>query len=248
VSGHHCGQFFLQAQRIEGSKEKTMKTTLQGLVVLMMGIALTIAMGCATKKVSYSGFLTDYPVFKPGPEGGADFVYMKEGVDFGSYNKVMMDQVVFYFKEDADYKGVHPEELQKLANAFHEAVFDALQDAYPLVGKPGPGVLRIRTAITDVVPSKPALNTVSTFLPIGLAISAAKKAATGVHTGVGQASMEAEFIDSQTNERLGAAIDTKAGEKYKVVKGMDKWGHAKDAFNFWAKRLRTWLDEVHGRQ
>jgi hypothetical protein len=60
--------------------------------------------------------------------------------------------------------------------------------------------------------------------------------------------MEAEFLDSQTNERLGAAIDTKAGEKYKVVKGMDKWGHAKDAFNFWAKRLRIWLDEVHGRQ
>jgi len=225
-----------------------MKTTLQGLVVLMMGIALTIAMGCATKKVSYSGFLTDYPVFKPGPEGGADFVYMKEGVDFASYDKVMMDQVVFYFKEDADYKGVHPEELQELASAFNESVFDALQDAYPLVGKPGPGVLRIRTAITDVASSKPALNTISTFLPIGLAISTAKKAATGVHSGVGQASMEAEFLDSQTNERLGAAIDTKAGEKYKVVKGMDKWGHAKDAFNFWAKRLRTWLDEVHGRQ
>ena len=47
-----------------------MKTTLQGLVVLIIGVALTMAMGCATKKVSYSGFLTDYPVFKPGLEGG----------------------------------------------------------------------------------------------------------------------------------------------------------------------------------
>ncbi len=31
------------------------------------------------------------------------------------------------------------------------------EGAYPLVDKPGPDVLRIRFAITDIVPSKPAL-------------------------------------------------------------------------------------------
>jgi len=93
-----------------------------------------------------------------------------------------------------------------------------------------------------------ALNTISTILPVGLAISTIKKGATGVHANVGQASIEAELMDSQTNERLGAAIDTKVAEKYKLIEGMSKWGHVKDAFKFWANRLRIVLDEAHGKK
>ena len=60
--------------------------------------------------------------------------------------------------------------------------------------------------------------------------------------------MEFEMLDSQTNERLAAGIDTKAAEKYKVIKGLSKWGHIEDAFEFWAKRLRHFLDNVHGME
>jgi hypothetical protein len=51
-----------------------------------------------------------------------------------------------------------------------------------------------------------------------------------------------------TNKRIGAVIDTKVAEKSKLGEGLEKWGHAKDAFKFWAQRLRTWLDEVHGKK
>ena len=60
--------------------------------------------------------------------------------------------------------------------------------------------------------------------------------------------MEFEMLDSQTNERLAAGIDTKAAEKYKVIKGLSKWGHIEDVFEFWAGRLRRFLDRVHGRK
>jgi hypothetical protein len=59
--------------------------------------------------------------------------------------------------------------------------------------------------------------------------------------------MEIELLDSQSNERIAAAIDTKVAEENEVVKGLKKWGHAENTFNFWAKRLRGWLDEVHGK-
>jgi hypothetical protein len=221
-----------------------MKTKQKTIFVVMISVALMIATGCATQKGS--GFLDDYSGFKKGPRGGADFVYFKEGVDFKAYNKVMMDHVVFYFSKDSKYKGIHPDTLKELSDTFHKAVVEALGDAYPLVDEPGPGVMRVRIAITNVVPSKPALNTITSVVPMGLAISTIKKGVTGTHSFVGQASMEAELLDSLTNERLAAAMDTKAAEKYKVFKGMSKWGHAKDAFKFWAKRLRNWLDEVHG--
>ncbi len=226
-----------------------MKTTFKIFLVFVLMFGLAMAAGTASakkkKKPVYSGFLGDYPKFERGAKGGVDWVYLKKGVDFKVYDKVMIDQVVFYFKPDAKYKGIHPDEIKQLSDAFHQSMVDALGKKYPLVDKAGPGVLRIRFAITDVVPSKPGLNTVTSIVPVGLAISLIKKGITGSHTFVGQASVEVEFLDSQTNERLAAAIDTKTGKKYKIIKGAKKWGHAKDAFKFWSKRLRKWLDDVH---
>ncbi len=54
--------------------------------IVIICFALTVAAGCATKQLKQSGFLKNYPEFKSGPTGGADFVYMKEGVDFKRYN------------------------------------------------------------------------------------------------------------------------------------------------------------------
>ena len=207
--------------------------------------------GCASKEVkhtSYSGFLKDYPTFKPGPEGGADIVYFKEGVDYKKYNKVMMDHVVFYFKKGSEYDGIHLDELTKLADAFHESVFESLNGAYPVVNSPGPDVMRIRVAITDVVPSKPGLNIVTTAMPGGFAVKGIKKAATGSHSFIGNTAMEAEILDSMTNERIAVAIDSRAkGDTFRITEGMSKWGDVKDVFKFWAKRLKLWLDETHDR-
>ncbi len=218
---------------------------MKSVYIVIICLALTIAIGCTTKQVRHSGFLKNYPEFKAGPTGGADFVYMKEGADFKRYNKIMMDHVVLYFKDDAKYKGIHPEELNEMSNAFHKAIADNLQEAYPLVDKPGSDVMRLRIAVTDVVASKPGMGTISTVMPLGLALSTIKKGVTGTHTGVGQASIEVEILDSMTNERIAAAIDTRHGGK---IEGFSKWGAVKGAFEFWAKRLRHWLDETHGRK
>jgi hypothetical protein len=224
-----------------------MKTKFKIFLVLIIGFTLTLPMGCGQKKSS-SGFLQDYSYLKPGPTDGADLVYIKEGVNFSVYNKVMIDQVIFYYSEDATYRGIDPNELKELADAFHKAFVDELADGFTIVAEPGPGVMRIRTAITGLVPSKPGLNAITTIVPVGLAISSLKRVATGTHTFVGQASAEMEILDSQTNGLLAAAVDTKAGAKYQVIEGMEKWGHAKDAFTFWAKRLRSRLDDLQGRK
>ena len=220
-----------------------MKNILRMILVGVVGFALSMNMGCAAK-VKHSGFLKDYPKFKPGKEGGVDLIYLKENVDFKSYDKIMLDHVVFYFSKDAKYRGIHTNELQELADAFHKAMADALKDGYPLVEEPGSGVLRIRCAITDVVATRLFLSTDTTVTSKGLEI---KRSMTKDYTPVGGASMEMDFLDSLTNGRVAAAIDTKAAGEYEVVKGLKKWGHAEDTFEFWAKKLRKWLDEVHGR-
>ena len=126
-----------------------MQTTLRIVLIVMIGCILTMATGCASK-VKTSGFLQDYPKFEKGPRGGADWVYFEEGVDFKKYDKVLMDQVVFYFSKDSKYKGINSDEINKLSDAFHKAMVKALKDEYPFVSEPEPGVLRARFAITDV--------------------------------------------------------------------------------------------------
>ena len=217
-----------------------MKRSIVFTVLFIVIVAFGSVVVCA-EAPEYSGFLQDYPTFKEGKKG-VDMVYTKEGVDFSKYNKIMMDEVIFYFKKEADYKGIHPSEIQELAEAFNKAFIDALKDAYPLTDAPGPDVMRVRVGITAIKTSKPGVGTVTTIIPVGLAFSLVKKGASGGYTGIGSASMEAEFLDSLTNERIGAAIDKAPGGKLDV----GKFTPAKEAFEFWAKRLRAFLDDVHG--
>lgn len=221
-----------------------MKSRNMRFLFLIMGLIFIVSAGCAGQ-AKQSGFLGDYPQFQKGPSGGADWVYLKPGVDFSKYNKVMLDPVVFFLKEDSKYKGIDADQFKELADSFHKAAIDALAGGYPIVSDPGPDVLRVRVAITDIEVSKPALSAVTTVVPMGLAMSTIKKGVTGKHTGVGGASMEAELLDSQTNDRLAAAIDEKSGSK---LSGLTKYGAAKEAFEFWSKRLRKFLDEAHGKK
>jgi hypothetical protein len=152
----------------------------------------------------------------------------------------MVDQVTFFLKNDAKYKGIQPEDIKELTEAFDSAVRENIGKYYELTDRPGPDVIRIRVAITDLSPSKPGMSAVSTVLPIGLGLSIVKKAATGKHTGVGETSMEMEVVDSLTNERFAAAIDEYSGGK---LSGLTKWGSAEEAFKFWTERIRKRLDE-----
>ncbi len=222
-----------------------MKGIAKKVLFPLVAVALAASAGCAQKGVKYSGFMESYPAFEQGPSDGVDLVYVKKGADFRRYNKVMFDQVVFYMKEDAAYKGIQPEEMKELADAFHLSAIRAMDGAYPIVGEPGADVLRVRVAITGIEPSSPGRSGFATVMPIGLALSTIKKSTTGKHTGVGGASMEVEFLDSLTNEQLAAAIDEKAGSK---LSGLTKLGAAKEAFEFWSGRLRIFLDKAHGRK
>jgi hypothetical protein len=190
-----------------------------------------------------SGFLDPYPEFKKG-EKDFDYVWVKDGVDFSKYDKLLVDPVVFFFKDDAKYKGIHAEELAKLSQAFNKAFSEALHGAYPIVDQPGPGVLHIRAALTELVPNKPAAGALFAIAPGG---SVAYAVLPDKYNNIGAATIEVEFLDSQTGERLAAGIDRRSGKKTEVMSSMKTWGHVEKAFKVWAEQFRTWFDEKHGK-
>ena len=203
----------------------------------------------AEEKMHQSGFLQDYLLLKTDdPMKKVKWLYINEKANFSAYDKIMLDDVVFFLSEEAEYKGIEVKEMTELGEAFQKAVIMNLSGVYEFTDKPGPGVMRVRMAVTELVPSKSVAGTVTTIIPIGLALSSVKKVATGSHIGMGEVTFEGEMIDSQSGEIMGAVVDSQTGTKYKIAKTVSKWGHAIDIFNDWAKTFRARLDKLSGRE
>jgi hypothetical protein len=243
------------------NEEEIVKTTLRISIVLIIGLAFSMTTGCASKpeiksspetksspERKSSGFLTDYSKLSENTFDALTWGYEKDGVDWGTYDKIILEQVVFFVDENAEYKGIDPEDLAELTRYFYDKMVEAFTGFYSFTDKPGPRTFRLRIAITDLVPSKPAVGAWSTFMPPALILSHAKKATTGSHLGMGSVSFEIEAIDSQTNEVLGAAINKNQGKKYNVGKTFTKWGQVKAIFDDFAKVTRKRFEKLGGRQ
>jgi hypothetical protein len=97
------------------------KTTSRISIVLIIGLAFTMTTGCATKpEQKSSGFLTDYSRLSENTFDALTLGYEKDGVDWGAYDKIMLEQVVLFLDENAEYKGVDPEDLAELTRYFYD--------------------------------------------------------------------------------------------------------------------------------
>jgi hypothetical protein len=208
----------------------------KNLIYICIIIAVTslLSLGCQqTQQVTTSGFLEDYSQLEPW-EGDEDvLVYEEPGVNWKQYKRLMIDPIEVHFHPSTQSRKVKPKELDKLTEYFHAKIVKAVEDAYPVTDIPGPDVLRIRVAITDINPTNTAVNLVSSV-------------AIMVPVDLGGAAMEAEFIDSETYERLYVCMEERKGKHSNIMEGTTKLSHAKGAFKYWAKELRKWLDEVNG--
>jgi len=229
-----------------------MKRALKAVILVLMGfILVTSIISCAStsgSKSSRSTFLGEYAKnLQPGPKGGAKERWFKPGVNFAKYKKVILEHVVFFFDETSENKAIDTSELDDLAKKCDLALVNALQGSYPsypVVTEPGPDVVRIRFAITDLKPSKPVvgvLTTVTMVTPIGLGVGLLKKGGTGSWTGSGATTVEVLAIDSMTNQVIAAAKDDRSAgftERY------TKWGSVEEAFKYWGERVKLIMDEA----
>ena len=225
-----------------------MKKGILQIIVLTLGMCLLAGTGWAQEKVlKPSGFLQDYSkLTSDDPMKKVDWVYIKEDTNWKQYKKLMLDDVVFFAAQNADFKGMEAQEMADLGKAFHQAFITNMVGAVEFADKPGPDVMRMRLAITNLKPNNTVTGTVTTIVPVGLAISTIKYAVTGSHIGIGSISVEAELVDSQSVEVLAALVDEEMGKKYKVVKGMSKSAQLFDIFNKWGQTFRARWDKRIG--
>jgi Protein of unknown function (DUF3313) len=214
------------------------------------GFALALAAtGCAAtrqaRSVEPSGFLRDYSQLRPGKEGEALLVYIRPGVTWTKYDKIFLEPVTIWGDavKTGTLQSVSKEEAQVTADYPDASLRHALSRDYRLVDGPGPGVLRLRVALTEAEGSTVPLDVLSTVVPQLRMLSRVKQLATGTAAFVGKAGIEGEIQDSMTEERLAAAVDRQVGQKR--LRGVtNTWDDVQGAFDYWSEHLRARLAEL----
>lgn len=197
-----------------------------------------------------SGFLGDYSQMRQGAKGQAHLVYFKPEVNWTPYTKIWIKPIELWISEyrKSPMNKVSPKNRQKIINLFHTTLYNTLSNNYTMVETDGPDVLIIHAAITEFRKSRPVVGAVSAiYVPLKL-ISLGKQTLLGTAIGVGSVTIEAEFLDGKTNERLAVIVDARSGTMAIGSKFSGTFGDIEKSFRWWAERLVIRIEEEKAGQ
>jgi hypothetical protein len=187
--------------------------------------------------------LVNPDILQQGSDDQAIYRYVNPKADLRQYTKAIIDPVLINKGGQLDQAEL--ENYQKLANNAYVYLNQELEKSYQIVKSPEPGTMRIQMAIIEAESSSAVSNTLTTFMPPGIALSTVKYAATGKPMGVGEITGEMKITDAGTGELLGAAIDRRVGGK-DISKLWSSWYNADEGLKYWAKRLSYALCTIRG--
>lgn len=226
----------------------------------------TVASEATTANVRRIGFLSDYTKLRAMPGGGGVLCWRETGVNWAQYDKVMFERIQVYLKPGPlQMHPVDPSDLKMLLDYFHNDLVKRVQPQMQVVTAPGPGVLRVRIALTDLVPTNQMASLAGTAVPYGFVAEIGSGAATGRPAGstpyLGQTGMEAQFRDGATGRVVAECADTEIGLKYAAdinagatgaaeawvsgyLDSFTQWTYAKNAFDKWSADFARRLAEL----
>lgn len=217
------------------------------LTVTLLSLALIAgaagAQDKAAAKPQYSGFLGDYSKLQPAKDREGISVFLDRSRDYKGYTKVMFDPPEVVLTPNPDYKGVQPDALKRMTDAVVGSFRKALEPAYQVVEAPGPDVLRVRIAITNVQAAKPDLKATD-LMPVK-AVFNLGRAAAGAAPRVAEMSAEIEVFDDK-GARVAAAVATRRGDKTLPQGEQVTWQQLEPIAAYWAGAFRQRLDELRG--
>jgi hypothetical protein len=209
--------------------------------IVLSACALTVQQPMSdVDKMPKSGFLTDYSLLQPGGKDQPRLRYVNPNVNWNSYTGIFIAPVVFI--SDANAK-VDPNDQQMLTDYYYNTLKTHLGDVLPIVDQPGPGVLVVRAALTNVTTATPGLRTVSVVIPQARLLNGLQSLATDSYAFVGSAQSEAEIKDGGTGQIVAEAVDGQAGGMSIKAADVWKWGDAENAMDHWAELAAKRLTE-----
>jgi hypothetical protein len=187
-----------------GMITKGISTVVSGLCIL----ALLSSGAVMAAESQYSGFIENYPDLKPDPQKPGAMLWEKPGLDRSAYRAVMIESIDIFIHPQSEYKGIDANDMKAISDTFYKELVDVFEPEIPVVSKPGPGVVVVRLAITNVYLKKKKRGLLG-WTPIGLIVTGMQDLA-GKRVKLVDATFESESFDGQTEERLTVLVDTQA--------------------------------------
>ncbi len=144
--------------------------------------------------------------------------WLERSPEIDRYGRFVIDPVKVYPKATVRGVPLDAESTSLLSNEFQIALRQSIAGAFTVADAPGPGVARVRAAVTEVAIYKPADGTRDAEM--------------------GGAAMELEIVDSVSGKRLFAIIDSGSVSSYdNPPVPTRRFEHARITFRHWASRL-----------
>ena len=223
-------------------------------------------------RLTKSGFLSDYARLKPVAALDGIECWRDSRLDPKKFDKVMVSRIVVSLvppkdNKEGEQKTIDPNDLKTLTDYFYGSLVTALKPQMPVVDKAGPGVVVIRIALTDLVPTTVTDSVAGTLIPYAFIAEAGSGVATGRPAGstpyMGETGMEMQFRDGGTGAILAECRDTQIGRKYAAdtnanaagaaqtwasgyLNSFQAWSYAKNAFDKWSMLVAKRFAELRG--
>ncbi len=168
-----------------------------------------------------SGFLKNTSTLRPSSEHNDRWYSLSRRI--AGYATFIVDKPVLLTEATTRGVPIDPAKVDELCLALQHELTQSLSWQYQLIDTPGPGVARIRTAITQVART----------LPRG-----------GGSVQEGGGTREIEIVDSVSGERLAAVIESDFGRDEHVDAPNAPYHDARAAFTHWSARLVLMLREA----
>lgn len=217
-----------------------------GLIIALTVVFTSQAWGAGQPKVS--GFLQPAPTLKPISDMKGVWHWNKPGLNFKNYNKILLEDIEIFIAPDSEYKGINANQMKALSDGMRAIMIEALEPDYPVVSKPGPGVMVGRIAITNVHLGKEK-HQIGQYSPIGLLFGGAKKVAGKSKTNfsLSNASVEAEMLDSQSGDRIAVRLDIKPLRSMEGETKEMSWNAIEESLKVYGKRFRERTEKLRGK-
>tara|TARA_R110000823_G_scaffold171736_9_gene304167 strand:- start:2269 stop:2916 length:648 start_codon:yes stop_codon:yes gene_type:complete len=168
-------------------------------------LALTLLAGCAQQEVKdeqFSGFLGDYSGFEQlqAPDGVTVVGWISPDIS-DNYHSLMIDPAIVYPPERS-FDRFDEADVAKALAYLSEGMKDTLGEHMTLVSEPGPGVLRMRSALTTASVGFKPMKWYN-YVPVS-AVAVAAGEATGLRDDGVQLIAEVELLDSVSSKRVAA--------------------------------------------
>ena len=250
------GIFASDPQRgVEGSPCTSVRVEPKGLEMkqFMKGKLIALSLLTMVAGISVAGaptpvFIADPPTLEPVPGIKGSWGWEDPDVKLGSYDKLLLTDIEIFLAPDSPYKGIDTRQMAAVTATFRAVLTSVLEPEYPLVSQPGQGVAQLSLAITNVQISKRKKNLLQ-YTPVGLALGGVRQLADALNNiSLTDASVEAEFTDSVSGERIGVRVAEEPFAQAGVDESDMSWSALESAFEFYAKKVKEHFDERHGKK